>query len=190
VVAEDAGSSALSASSGRKRTKRERQPPRDNKPRVLVPRDRGYWGIGLYLPKKEHNVGTLLRNAYAFGASFIYTIGARCGLQASDTSRAWRHVPVFQYRDLDDFVTHLPHACPLVGVEILREVTPLPQFAHPERCCYLLGAEESRLPHEVAARCQHVVRVPGAAVCLNVASAATIVMYDGVSKRLTLRNHA
>ncbi|MDM8008987.1 MAG: RNA methyltransferase [Phycisphaerae bacterium] len=158
---------------------------RDDKPRTPHLPDRGYWGIGVYHPKKEHNFGTILRNAYAFGASFVFTVGPRFRLQAADTARAWRHVPVFRYQDMDDLRAHLPYACSLVGVEIVEEAIYLPRFSHPERACYLLGAEDYGLPREVVACCEHAVRIPGAAYCLNLATAAAIIMYDRVSKRTT-----
>lgn len=156
---------------------------RVDKPRSASVPDRGYWGIGVYHPKKEHNFGTILRNAYAFGASFVYTIGPRFRRQAADTARAWRHVPVFRYETVDDLVSHLPYGCSLVGVELLEEAVYLPRFSHPERVCYLLGAEDYGLPREVISRCEHTIRIPGAAYCLNLATAATIIMYDRISKR-------
>ncbi len=156
---------------------------RQDKPRSARVPDRGYWGIGVYHPKKEHNFGTILRNAYAFGASFVYTIGPRFRLQAADTARAWRHVPVFRYETVDDLMNHLPYSCSLVGIELVEEAIYLPRFSHPERACYLLGAEDYGLPREVIARCDQAIRIPGAAYCLNLATAAAIIMYDRVSKR-------
>lgn len=156
---------------------------RDVKPRGATIRDRGFWAIGAYRLKKEFNFGTVLRNAYAFGASFVFTIGPRFSRQASDTSRAWRHVPVFCYADVEDLKAHLPYASELVAVELADGAIDLPRFVHPERACYLLGAEDDGLPPDVTALCDHVVSVPGAAYCLNLASAGTIVMYDRISKR-------
>ncbi|NLE60435.1 MAG: RNA methyltransferase [Planctomycetes bacterium] len=166
-------------------TRKRKSYLRQDKPRTPHVPDRGYWGIGVYQPKKEHNFGTILRNAYAFGASFVFTVGPRFRLQAADTARAWRHVPVFRYEDMDDLRGHLPYSCNLVGVEIIEEAIYLPRFSHPERACYLLGAEDYGLPREVVACCEHAVRIPGAAYCLNLATAAAIVMYDRVSKRAT-----
>jgi tRNA(Leu) C34 or U34 (ribose-2'-O)-methylase TrmL len=165
--------------------RRRKQFLREDKPRAPLVRDRGYWGIGVYHPKKEHNFGTILRNAYSFGASFVYTIGPRFKRQAADTARAWRHVPVFCYQGIEDLLNHLPYGCSLVGVELVKEAIYLPRFSHPERACYLLGAEDYGLPRDVIARCEYAVRIPGAAYCLNLASAATIMMYDRVSKRAT-----
>lgn len=154
------------------------QLPRDNKPRLAVPRERGYWGMGLYHPKKEYNIGTLLRCANAFGAAFVFTIAERFHRQATDTARTWRHVPAYRYESIDDLTEHLPHQCKLVAIETRADGYELPRFAHPEQACYLLGAEDYGLEDHVLARCDFVVRIPGAAFSLNVASAGAIVMYD------------
>ncbi|HET7211409.1 MAG TPA: TrmH family RNA methyltransferase, partial [Methyloceanibacter sp.] len=47
----------------------------------------------------------------------------------------------------------------------------------PLRAAYVLGPERGRLTPELAARCQHLVRIPSA-FSLNVATAGAIVMYD------------
>lgn len=156
---------------------------RTEKPAREIPRDRGYWGVGLWRPKKHHNVGTLLRNAHAFGAAFIVTIGPRFPRQATDTARAWRHLPVYDYETADEFFEHLPYRCRLVAVELGSGAIELPRFAHPEQALYLLGAEDDGLPPEVIERADFHVQIPAAAFSLNVASAGTVVMYDRIAKR-------
>ena len=71
----------------------------------------------------------------------------------------------------------LPRGCSLVGVEILDEAADLPSFPHPLQAAYVLGPERGALTPELAARCQHLVRIPSA-FSLNVATAGAIVMYD------------
>jgi tRNA G18 (ribose-2'-O)-methylase SpoU len=71
----------------------------------------------------------------------------------------------------------LPKGCSLVGVEILDAAQDLPSFPHPLRAAYVLGPERGALSPDLAARCQHLVRIP-AAFSLNVATAGAIVMYD------------
>src|SRR6476619_8284535 len=67
--------------------------------------------------------------------------------------------------------------CSLVGVEILDQAADLPSFLHPLRAAYVLGPERGALTPELAARCQHLVRIP-TAFSLNVATPDAIVMYD------------
>src|SRR5574343_753092 len=139
---------------------------------------RGFWGSGVCNGKTPSNMGTLWRTAHNYGAAFVFTVGRRYHRQASDTTKAWRHVPCYHYGDLDDLVSHLPMSCPLVGVEIDAMAVDLRDFKHPEAACYLLGAEDHGLTEEQRRRCHHLVVVPGAPLCLNVAVSGSIVAYD------------
>jgi tRNA G18 (ribose-2'-O)-methylase SpoU len=139
---------------------------------------RGFFGVGILGAKTETNVGTLWRSAQAFGAAFVFTVGRRYRYQASDTTKAHRHIPLWHFDSFASFNASRPFDCPLVGVELTDIAQPLSGFAHPERAVYLLGAEDYGLPGDVLAKCQHVIVIPGAAYCLNVASAGSIVLYD------------
>ncbi len=142
---------------------------------------RGYFGIGVYHPKHEVNLGTLLRSAYQMGADFVFTIGRRYDKQAADTTKAWRHVPLYHYEDYDDFKAHLPLACPVVAVEMGGR--SLSRFSHFERCVYLLGAEDHGIPQDVLDKCHYVVSLDAVRMpSYNVAVAGSIVMYDRMSK--------
>jgi tRNA G18 (ribose-2'-O)-methylase SpoU len=145
--------------------------------KTLLPPARGYFAIGVEGVSKSINLGNLLRSAHAFGASFVFTIGAdEKALETyHDTSKAWTHLPLYHWRSLADL--KLPKGCSLVGVEILEEAHELPSFPHPVRAAYVLGPERGALSPQLAARCQHLVRIP-AAFSLNLATAGAIVMYD------------
>jgi tRNA (guanosine-2'-O-)-methyltransferase len=143
---------------------------------------RGYFGIGIENAKKGVNVGTLWRSAYCLGAAFIFTVGRRCPREASDTVKAWRHIPLLEYADTEDFLAHRPYDCELIGVELCEQAKPLETFRHPERAIYLLGPEDGSLSAVAQAACQSVVQF-GSRYCLNVAAAGTVVMYDRQTKR-------
>jgi tRNA G18 (ribose-2'-O)-methylase SpoU len=143
---------------------------------------RGYFGIGIYRSKTPVNVGTLWRSAYQLGAAFIFTVGKRYSQQASDTVKAWRHIPLLDFVSIDELVDGLPYSCPLVGVEMGGK--PLSGFTHPERAVYLLGAEDHGLPDAVLNRCQHIVSLEAARTeSFNVAVAGSLVMYDRMQRR-------
>lgn len=143
---------------------------------------RGFFAIGIENPKKEHNIGTLWRSAYAFGASFIFTVGPqRYTRQASDTLCVWRHIPLWHFDSLAEFQESRPHDCELIGIEYLDVASTLRTVAHPQRAIYLLGAEDHGLTKQSIAMCQRIVRIP-AAYCLNVSTAGSIVMYDRSAK--------
>lgn len=142
---------------------------------------RGFYGIGIVGSKTAINVGTLWRSADALGASFIFTAGRRFPHQPGDTTKAWRHVPMFEYTDGHDLLDHLPHSCVPVAVEITSDARELAFYTHPERACYILGAEDTGIPPSVLQRCRDVVVIP-AAHCLNVAVAGSVVLYDRAAK--------
>lgn len=144
---------------------------------------RGYFGIGIYNCQKGVNLGTLWRSAYCFGAAFVFTVGRKAEKQPSDTICSWRHIPYLVYPDLDDFYAHLPHECVLVGVEAANGAESLETFNHPQQAVYLLGAEGNGIPENILGRCHKVARID-TRLCLNVAVAGSIVLYDRRAKRL------
>lgn len=138
---------------------------------------RGFYGIGIWHPKREHNVGTLLRTANIFGAAFVFTVGKRYTQQASDTMKTPRHIPLFHFTDIIDLREHLPHGCPLVGIELTEEAQALSHHRHLPQACYLLGAEDAGLSNAVLDLCHTTLRLPGK-YSMNVAVAGSIVIYD------------
>lgn len=148
---------------------------------------RGYFGIGIFNPMNSVNIGTLWRSAFIFEADFIFTIGRRYSKQVSDTVAAYKHVPLYHYKNWVDFYSHLPKDARLVCVE--NGVHPrirLHDFTHPERAVYVLGAEDDGIPERFM-RNQLLVEVETTkSLCLNVATAGSIVMYDRYLKRQRL----
>jgi len=139
---------------------------------------KGYFGIGVEGVSKATNVGTLLRTAHAFGASFVFTVRAqydrRDGVR-SDTSETPLSVPTYHFADLQDF--RLPLGCRLVGVEITDDAVELPRFRHPARAAYVFGAERYSLSPQMLSLCEFVVKIP-TRFSINVGMAGAIVLYD------------
>lgn len=142
---------------------------------------RGYFGIGIFNGKDKQNIGTLWRSAQIFGAAFIFTIGNRYKKQATDTCKTWRHIPLLNFGNLEAFYQSMPYDCQLVGIELHESSEPIQTFIHPERCIYLLGAEDSGLSNEAISKCHKIVQLPGE-FSLNVSTAGSIVMYDRINK--------
>lgn len=141
---------------------------------------RGFFGVGIYYPKMEPNIGTLMRSAYCFGASFVFTIGRRYKRQPSDTVRSTRHIPLYNYIDLEDFRhTGIPDNCQVVGAELVDDSQMVGEFEHPERCIYLLGAEDIGLNEDAKSLCHKIVEVPSLH-CLNVSVTGSIIMADRI----------
>jgi tRNA G18 (ribose-2'-O)-methylase SpoU len=139
---------------------------------------RGYFAIGAERISKPMNLGSLMRSAHAFGASFFFTIQPAFNAQEvklSDTSDAAKHLPLYTFASVADMV--LPRGCALVGVELTEDAVDLPSFFHPQAAAYVLGPERGSLSPEMQARCDHLVKIP-TRFCVNVGTAGAIVMYD------------
>lgn len=149
--------------------------------------ERGYFGVGIVHTKTPANVGVLWRTADLLGASFLFTVGRRYHREPGDTMKSWKHIPLWNWQDVDDLWKHIPHECRMVGVELIDGATPLAEYRHWERAIYLLGAEDHGLPLEVLRRCHDVVVLPGAR-SMNVAVAGSIVLYDRTLKPLIRSN--
>lgn len=135
-------------------------------------KERGYFGIAFYEPKFEENIGTAIRNAHCFGADFISVIGKRYERQPSDTMATERHIPIYEYEDLEDFLAHIPLGCELVIVECDGEDSAT--FIHPQRAIYLLGGEDRNAPNIPSIK---RVRFP-TSHCVNMAVASGLILYD------------
>jgi len=138
---------------------------------------RGYYGIGMFEPKTIDNLGGLIRSAFCFKANFVFTIGNRYHKEPTDTADATRHMPCFHYKDIQDFVEHLPKGVEVVGIEITEKSKPLEKYTHTEKAVYILGGEDRTLPAEVLDICT-TIRSIDTRFCLNVASCGTLVLYD------------
>jgi tRNA G18 (ribose-2'-O)-methylase SpoU len=140
---------------------------------------RGYFGIGAERISKPRNLGNLFRSAHAFGASFVFTIGAHPDALDffADTSKSSNHLPYYHWKTLGDM--RLPDDCRLVGIELMSESEELPSFRHPVRAAYVLGPELGAISPDLVACCDHLVRIP-TDFCINVATAGAVVMYDRV----------
>lgn len=141
---------------------------------------KGYYGIGIYETKEDTNIGTLWRSAMNFGADYIFTIGARYKKQRTDTTKTWRNIPLFEYKDWDDFMNHIPKDAELVFVEQTEKSVELRNFCHPKQAIYILGAEDRGVPTELM-RGHRAVEID-TPMCLNVAVAGSIIMFDRQNK--------
>ena len=137
---------------------------------------KGFFEIGIYHVKTCSNVGTLWRSAFQLGAAGIFTIGKRYPKQASDTIKAFRHIPLREFLTFDEFLKSRPKGAVLIGIEMGG--IPLSTFSHPQRAVYLLGAEDSGLPSYIRQQCNNIVSIEAIKTeSFNVSVAGAIVMY-------------
>jgi len=140
-----------------------------------------YFGIGIYRPKTEENLGSLWRTALIYNASFIFVIEAKYNKKSSDVLKVWSKIPLFQFETLDSFLSTVPYSCKLVGIEMDKSSIPIKEYKHPERAIYLLGSENNGLPRELKMKCHELICLPGDK-SLNVAVAGSISIFDRINK--------
>ena len=74
----------------------------------------GFCGIGLVAPKDVANIGAVLRAAGCWGVSLVATQGQRYRRAPTDTSAAYRSIPLIQDRkstrlnSSHEFVSRMP----------------------------------------------------------------------------------
>ena len=131
-------------------------------------------GLALWRVGDPGNVGTLVRTADALGPAFV-ALSAGCADPTSPkalraSAGAVFRVPLARFDDAPR---------PWVAL-VPRAGTPLWELELGERATFVLGAERSGVPEDVAARCDELASVPLAAEAesLNVAIAGAIALYE------------
>lgn len=156
-------------------------PPIDYKPTNFT---RGYSAIGLVRPKNPANLGSVLRAAACYDADLITLTGGRIKHAdvrgcATDTTKAWKHIPTLI---VDDIIDHRPVGSVAVAVDLVPGAVDLRDFDHPENAFYVFGPEDGTLGAAITDRCQHRVMIP-TAFCMNLAATVNVVLYDRLMKR-------
>lgn len=146
-------------------------------------RNKGFYGIGIEHGKTKYNYWSLFRTAQILDADFLFIIGARFEIHAADTMCSYRHIPVYSYKDFQDFNSHRPFDCKLIGIELTQDAVEISEYNHHKRAIYLLGAEDHGLTKEALRNCQEIIKLYGEK-SMNVSIAGSIVIYDRFVKRL------
>ncbi len=157
-------------------------------PNAIVPQGgRGYFGIGIEHPRTTKNIGTLWRSADIMQADFIFVIGRHYQPVPTDTLKSWKHIPLFEFENFENFHSSLPKDAKLVGIELDTRSVSLTTYTHPQQAVYLLGSETDGLSAAALERCDEVVQIPGE-FPLNVSVAGSIVLYDRLLKNGSFGN--
>jgi tRNA G18 (ribose-2'-O)-methylase SpoU len=98
--------------------------------------------------------------------------------------KAPTRIPLFELDDWEAFAKFAPRGAKWVAVEMGG--VPLDEFEHPHDCVYILGSEDNGVPNSVVRSCHHVVSLDSERYAsYNVAVAASLVMYDRMTKMKT-----
>ncbi|MEV8220256.1 TrmH family RNA methyltransferase [Microbacterium sp. NPDC077391] len=142
---------------------------------------RNTFGIGIFNPKKEVNLGTLTRSAFIMGADFVFTIGgSESAYLGSDTTQSKRHMPFLRFASFEE-ARRVLWQYNFVAVE--QGGQSLATFTHPKQAAYLLGSEVEGLPADAMEGSDAVVQIETfRPFSLNVAQTGGIVLYDRIAK--------
>jgi TrmH family RNA methyltransferase len=132
------------------------------------------------------NVGTIIRAAHAFGAGVALSTGT-ADLYNPKTVRATMgsifHPPIAREVDPFPFLDDA-EASGFTSVAAVAEGGERPSSLPAGKLVILVGAEGGGLPEEVVSACARTVTIPVLAESLNVALAASILLYEAYSRVL------
>lgn len=138
--------------------------------------ERGFFGVGVQYASKAGNIGAIYRTAHAFGASFIFSIGANYkSVSYSDTSSSTSHIPYYKFNNFSKEL--LPVGTKIVAVELTQDAISLPNFYHPLNAVYILGPEKGSITNDILDISDYKIKIP-TSFCVNVSIAAAITLYD------------
>ena len=153
---------------------------------------RGYAAIRLDGTLHDVNVGSVLRAAQVFDAGLV---AVRPGRDIhrdrrwthlrTDTTRAYRHRP---FLIVDELLPVRPVGAALVVVEIGVGGQFLRDFQHPATAFYVFGPEQGGLDGDIYDQADAVVEIESpTSLCVNLATAVHLVLYDRWVKHLAAR---
>ncbi|GEC26426.1 RNA methyltransferase [Pseudonocardia saturnea] len=136
----------------------------------------------------DHNIGTVVRTANAFGAGGVHIVGRRRwnrrGAMVTDRYLALHHHP--EAAGLVGFARE--HGLALVAVDNLPGATRLERTELPRDCVLLFGSEGPGLSPEIRAAADLAVSIAqfGSTRSINAGVAAGIVMHSWVRRHADL----
>ena len=125
------------------------------------------------------NIGTLVRNANAFGAAAVHIVGKRRwnrrGAMVTD-----RYLHVLHHAEVEHLVAWAAEAeLSILGIDNGAGTVPIEGYSLPERCVLLFGQEGPGLSPEAVAACEAVLAITqfGSTRSINAGVASGIAMH-------------
>jgi len=136
-------------------------------------------GLHIAIENWQHdlNIGTIVRNANAFGAAAVHIIGKRHwnrrGAMVTD-----RYLEIIHHPTVEEFVKSVGDRA-IIGIDKLPGAKPLSRTNLPRKAVLVFGGEGPGLSAEMQAACQYVVMIEqfGSTRSVNVGVASGIAMY-------------
>jgi tRNA G18 (ribose-2'-O)-methylase SpoU len=134
--------------------------------------------------RHDLNIGTVVRNANAFGAAAVHIVGRRrWNRRGAMVTERYQHVE--HHDTIDDLVAWAAGAdLPLVGVDNLPGSVPLETADLPRRCVLVFGQEGPGLSEPARAACTLVCSIAmfGSTRSINAGVASGIAMHAWVRR--------
>ncbi|HET6665150.1 MAG TPA: RNA methyltransferase [Acidimicrobiales bacterium] len=132
--------------------------------------------------RHDLNIGTVVRNANAFGAAAVHIVGRRrWNRRGAMVTERYQHVD--HHDTIADLVTWAADAgLPLIGVDNLPGSVALESTALPRRCVLLFGQEGPGLSSSARDACERVASITmfGSTRSINAGVASGIAMHAWV----------
>ncbi len=129
--------------------------------------------------ERDFNMGTIIRNANAFGVRKVYVIGRRQwnkrGAMMTD-----KYLDVVYYREIDDFVADMKKdSRDIIAIDNIDGSVKLSTTDIPKRCVMVFGSEGAGISRELANKAAKIVEIEqlGSTRSVNVGVASGIAMY-------------
>lgn len=132
----------------------------------------------------DFNLGTLVRNANAFGAKEVFYVGEKKHWDRRSAVGTHHYTMVNYLKSLED-LKKLKEIYPIfIGVDNIPGSIPMEPFNWPKNCLLIFGEESIGLTESVVELCDVVVHIQmfGSVRSLNAGTASGIAMYDLVNK--------
>jgi RNA methyltransferase, TrmH family len=147
------------------------------------PREGARRWVALYEVRDPGNLGTVIRTSDAAGVSGVILVGQTCDPFSVEAVRATMGslfaMPIAA-ASFDEFNAWRSAAGARMIAASMRGTLAHDKANYGKQSVVLMGNEQAGLPVEVEAQCDELVRIPmmGAADSLNLASAASVMIYE------------
>jgi TrmH family RNA methyltransferase len=139
--------------------------------------------VALYEVRDPGNLGTVIRTADAAGVDGVILVGQTCDPFSVEAVRATMGslfaMPIAAAK-FADFNTWRAKTGARMVAASMRGAKAHDKADYGQKSIVLMGNEQAGLPEDVEAECDELVRIPmmGAADSLNLASAASVMIYE------------
>ena len=129
--------------------------------------------------ERDFNMGTIVRNANAFGVRYVHVVGRR-GWNKRGAMKTDAYLHVIYHATVDDFYAAMrERGRVVVAVDIIPGARDLHEASLPRNAVLVFGAEGPGISRELTSRADDIVMIEqfGSTRSVNVGVAAGIAMY-------------